>query len=908
MCSTMLVHCGTFAIAPALAQQGGQVAGQGNRVSISIPAQSLNSAIDAFSRATGWQVGYSSAVDGNARTNAVSGVMSPRQALRAMLARTGINVRITGPRSAALVSPSGSDENPPDTGNPPVNGNLLDTIEVTAAGATGSGFRGTPDWVYETPSSVSVITREAISESAVRDTNALFNAPAGVYGGTTLGAFPNVTPNIRGLQDSGRVIVSIDGARLNAGDGGRYGAVEVGGLSMSFVDTSFVRDIDITKMTDATANNAGSLGGTVDFRLIGADDIIQPGQKMGFEFVGATGTNGYDLDGSVIGAFRLGEIFSLTLGSSGKNFDIYNPGNNGDDYADFDRALTGREEWSTFAKLEAEYNAVDSSLTWLRQNTEFGYNLILGSIGNEFDVTTDTVIADLDWAPDSQLLNFSSKFWLQSTRIDETRAARPNNTPPETFVDKDFTSFGFILENTSVFSVAPGTLTFNYGVEAFRDDAEKTATSATIALTPGYERAYGSWSPPGRRDVFGGFITGTFEPADWITLIGGLRYDWSRLKGNPTYQYNQRKFESKIADPIISEFDYTVQGLTAEFIRGGADPFTAQFFALQFATDLLNQGRITTDLGEILNGNWVRAGERLFSDSFVVQTDQIDRSDGAWLPSATIELKPFDWLRPYASFSESFRPLTITEAFAAGNVSPGDTEGNNLAPNPNLRPERARTYEIGANIFSNGIFSENDALRLKISRFYREVEDYIVVGRVLPGENAVVDPDDIYGFVNLDGIAKMRGLEIEGNYDAGWFWFGGSYTKLKIDWPQRTDVFDNGIVATDGTEIIFNSTVPPEEKTVLDAGIRLFDRNLSIGGRANFVTPTVTARLDVDGQPVQEVGNSYNTYDLYGALRLFNQSVLRVTVNNVEDLRYKPANSDFLAPGRTVIATLEAKF
>jgi hemoglobin/transferrin/lactoferrin receptor protein len=104
--------------------------------------------------------------------------------------------------------------------------------------------------------------------------------------------------------------------------------------------------------------------------------------------------------------------------------------------------------------------------------------------------------------------------------------------------------------------------------------------------------------------------------------------------------------------------------------------------------------------GEILNGRFVQEGN---TDSTLTPVENehtlhIDRSEGAWLPSATISFQPFDWLEPYVSYSKSLRPPTLTEAFMSGNFTPFDGVGENSAPNVNLRPERAETFEAGLNM------------------------------------------------------------------------------------------------------------------------------------------------------------------------------------------------------------------
>lgn len=858
----------------AFAQQA-----QGEVRSFNIPGQPLAGAVAAFGRQSGLQVSLAASSAAGVRTNPVAGTMDPYSALTQMLSGTGLYWWLS--ESGAVIIASSRSSAAPATG---AEGDVLDVVVVTDE--EGSGYQGTPDWVYEVPDSVSVISGEAIENLAVRDTNELFNSASGVYAGSTVGSFPTVSPNIRGLQDEGRVIVSIDGARLNSQDGGRYGGADIGGMSMAFVDTAFVRAVDITKKTNASANNAGSLGGTVDFRLVRADDVIAPGERWGVSATGAAGTNGYDYSSAFVGAVRLGDAISVTLGASSKELSEYEPGEFGDAEGRFD--LTYRRNWSALAKIEAEFETVTASLAWLHQHNDFAYAVGEGADGSSFDAGSDTIIADVDWIPDTPMIDLSAKFWAQLSQIDETRDARYAGTTlvaAETDIGKAFTSFGVILENTSELSTGLGDLSLNYGIEAFRDVADKSASSSAIDDNPLFANSYGSWTPPGRRDIASGFMNGTLEPADWVTLSGGLRYDWSRLKGNPTYFY-QLGTTTTTAGAVISEVDYFINYL-------GFDPFIAGLIG-------------SPALGEVFNNAWYIAGTSVTyaPNDYLSETEEIDRTDAAWLPSATIEFAPVDWFKPYASYSQSFRPPTLSEAFAAGSVSPGDIIGTNLAPNTDLRPEKARTYEIGANLVADQIFTDSDRLRLKVSGFYREVDDYIVVGDLV---THVPSRMDFYSFVNLDGTAYMKGVELEGNYDAGYFWFGGSFSLLEIDWPQKTQTFSNGTLSTTGESIFWNSTVPPKQKLVLDAGVRLFDQRLSLGARMNHATPSSEPQLDTEGNVVEN-GDPYTTLDLYGSFKVTDNAVLRMSVNNVTDINYLPINSAYVAPGRTMQASLKIRF
>src|SRR5690606_37039352 len=57
----------------------------------------------------------------------------------------------------------------------------------------------------------------------------------------------------------------------------------------------------------------------------------------------------------------------------------------------------------------------------------------------------------------------------------------------------------------------------------------------TIAADPRIASGWMQFNRPGQRDVVSTFFNGKWEPADWLTLFGGLRNDWYRLKGYSTY-------------------------------------------------------------------------------------------------------------------------------------------------------------------------------------------------------------------------------------------------------------------------------------------------------------------------------------------------------------------------------------
>jgi len=167
-----ILGCATLTIqAPSFAQQAVRPVTASQAVRISIPSQPLTSAMDAFSRATGWQVGYSSALARSTTTRAVSGTMSPGQALQAMLAGTSVQIRITGEASAALVDASSADAG---GGIAPDGTVVLGTIDVQSridsAWGQIEGYIATYDTtatktdtpLIEVPQTVNVVTRDQI--------------------------------------------------------------------------------------------------------------------------------------------------------------------------------------------------------------------------------------------------------------------------------------------------------------------------------------------------------------------------------------------------------------------------------------------------------------------------------------------------------------------------------------------------------------------------------------------------------------------------------------------------------------------------------------------------------------------------------------------------------------------------
>jgi hemoglobin/transferrin/lactoferrin receptor protein len=828
-------------------------------VSVSVPAGTLESGLLSLGKQANLKLVYASALTTGKQTGGVSGQLTSQAAVEQLLAGTGLSFSFTGVKTVRIFDPSAAN----DAGATVDGAIALDTIDVSggaADSASGSGFQGTPDWVYQTPASVSVVSREAIENSASRNARDLLDTVSGVWVNRTEAQNPGIAVNIRGLGDQNRVVTMIDGARQN------FQRNSHGSTQRTYVDTAFIREIDIEKSGTSSVGGAGALGGSVNFRTLGVDDLVADGETFGGEVNAATGTNAYNFSGSASLAFKLSESISVLGGISHKDLGEYAIGQNGIEA--YTRPIlgniaqpmfTGSETWSGLLKTEIDLSE-DTQLTlgWMRYQAESSQGDVdedsAASGEHTQDIVNDTFTASLNWDDDSELIDLKARVWNNALDNEEVRPTK--RLYPETHVDYSFATTGGSLENTSRFDLQPSKLALNYGFEAFRDRGDTKAMSAAIAANPQLAAGFAGLNPGGTRDVASGFANATLDYQDWLTVSGGARYDWYRMQGTATW-YHQRQ------ETVCTRYLFN-----DEF---GIPTPPDQDICIAF----VNNNIITP------------------------KPQRVDQSEGALLPTAMIAVKPTDWLQPFMKYSQSFRPPTIMETFVGGG-HPG-TIGIEFAPNPDLKPESARTFEFGANIAKDGVFATDDAFRLKMVRFDRSVEDYILVGTIMPdGANKPYNT-----FLNVNGTTVMRGAEVEANYDAGFYYVGAAYTWLDTEWSK--DYTYQGTIQTSTTGDVINSIyVPPNRKLTIDAGVRLVDQKLVLGGRLTDVGVAKEHFGQLGGYPTRD----YRIYDLYGSYAFTDDVKLRFTIDNVTDVAYVPALGEWAypAPGRTATTSLNIKY
>jgi hemoglobin/transferrin/lactoferrin receptor protein len=281
-------------------------------------------------------------------------------------------------------------------------------------------------------------------------------------------------------------------------------------------------------------------------------------------------------------------------------------------------------------------------------------------------------------------------------------------------------------------------------------------------------------------------------------------------------------------------------------------------------------------------GTWLDIIGALRYDSFHMESEGNETDGDRLSPKITVGITPFDGFTIYGLYAEGYRAPAVTEAFVNG-FHPGAFF--QYLPNPDLRPETGHTWEAGINYSRDGLFTEGDTLRLKANAFLNNVDDFIDFQDLSgdPDCDYEVEPGvfSCYGYVNV-AKARIKGVEFEGTYDAGGWFFGASATVL-----EGKDV--------DTDEDLY-SVLPAQ--VMLTAGARFFDRKLTIAPNWRYAKP---------GDDDDDDTDPYNLFGLLVAYQPNERTTASLVVDNIFDAQYTPYLQNLPSPGLTVKGALEIK-
>lgn len=286
---------------------------------------------------------------------------------------------------------------------------------------------------------------------------------------------------------------------------------------------------------------------------------------------------------------------------------------------------------------------------------------------------------------------------------------------------------------------------------------------------------------------------------------------------------------------------------------------------------------------QITVGNWLEVIPAVRFDAYELSGGGTEADGERASPKITVGLSPFEntalnGFKVYGTYAEGYRAPAITETLMSG-VHPGAFSFNFL-PNPDLKPETAHNVEAGINYKRSGLFTETDRLLIKANVFQNEIDDYI---DAVFAFNPVTFGFD-YQYQNVAN-ARIRGVEVEANYDAR-SWFVGLAGHV-----IRGDNLDTNQPL---------ATVAPD-KLVSTLGFRFLDEKLTIAGQWSAVAAQdrVPAGTPTSG--------SYNLVNLSAAYEPRDGLQLGMSVENLLNEEYTSYLDSDAAEGMTVKFTLRAR-
>ncbi|KWT69058.1 hypothetical protein APY04_1664 [Hyphomicrobium sulfonivorans] len=415
------------------------------------------------------------------------------------------------------------------------------------------------------------------------------------------------------------------------------------------------------------------------------------------------------------------------------------------------------------------------------------------------------------------------------------------------------------------------------------------------------------------------------ESADMLTAFGWLKMEYGPNEVNVdtytskfTYNPSDSKLINFVARAWASDQDDDfkgVQGDGAVFTHGYSVSNTSELdvpvgeVSLKYGWDYFNEdaslqlrptGTSTKVVGErsmhsgFLNAMWLplewlklQGGGRY--DTFAMESKGpnpiLSPKTGERLnPNAAITIAPFDGVQLFGKYAEGWRPPSLRETMYRESVF----------PNPNLRPETAKTYELGVNYVREKLLTENDRVRLKALYFNNTYDDYILRMQRLAGG---------LWFANAK-TAEFDGFEVSGSYDAGIVFADVALTRYtKIAYCISDAKCDGREPDSD----YGSPYVPPKHTGTITLGTRALDQKLTLGGRIFFAGERY---LESTSNRFKQIWDPFVVYDVFGSYEVNEHFRIDGSIENITDLYYFDplTTASVPSPGRTARVSATARF
>jgi hemoglobin/transferrin/lactoferrin receptor protein len=372
----------------------------------------------------------------------------------------------------------------------------LDAITVTAAAPVGEPA---VEPTYGALSPTSVWTRGKLQPLEPSGVAEVLDLVPSVTTQTTPND-PGAAVSVRGLQDFGRVNVTIDGARQNFQKSGH------GANGTFYFDTEMLRAVKVTRGPSVGVNGGGAIGGTVSFTTLDADDVLDPDETVALRLKSTLETNAPSFMGHGEAAARLSDSVDVVAAATWRDAGDYKAGGG-------ETINSAQDLASGLAKARIRpTDAHDISVSALHYDSSFDSALLDTASSNAI---ADTYTLNYHWTPESDWADLTAKTYYTTTQVTN----RNKGDPDERYA---IGTAGLDLDNTSRFETGSVFHSVTYGIDGFHDRVETRDPAGTSD----------DLTPSGERIVYGAFVEDKAEITHWLEVVGGLRFDGYELDGN----------------------------------------------------------------------------------------------------------------------------------------------------------------------------------------------------------------------------------------------------------------------------------------------------------------------------------------------------------------------------------------
>lgn len=857
-----------------------------------VPAGPLSRALATFGRQSGTQVSYEASIVGGKTSPGLRGPATRDRAIAQILQGSGLSYAFTDPTNVLITRPgSAASEGGPVEAVAIDGATTLGTIDVAGGGG------GVPGAVapFQTPAPVNYISQENIERFRGASPADIFRGTPGVMSGEARNGAGGIDVNIRGMQGMGRVTVTVDGAENGVTIYQGY----QGASNRTFVDPDLLAGIDIKKGADAASRG---IAGTVAMRTVGADDIVEPGNTWGMRVKGGFGTNTASPEPGAVGGYR--------WPSTPAQAPVATPSSEGMDRPGFLTPTSGSGS-AVLAVREESYDLLWGYAYRNQGNYFAGAN---GPAANPVNLGPRRVCNTNNWCQNwpaylenTGLTNYRAGEEVLNTQL-ETQSWLAKATlrlQNDQTVQLGYTGYrgegGDLLASrftdertqptqqrqTAGTKLDTGTLRYRWD-PADNDLVNVTGNLWLTNLELRNPRRGGGILTPEGLGLGRDFRTGS-DSRMWggdLANTSALSTDYGSLEATLGMSYLNE-------DTRPSPYTNILEGWLN--LRDGERQEASTFGKLSYKP--LNW--LTLNGGLRYSHFW-SDDRRTVANSPEQLSQNPQRDEGGFSPSAGITVEPFEGTQIYATYASALRFPSLIESVSAFT----------LIVNDDLKPERANELELGVNVLKSGVFTAGDKAMFKFGYFNWDIDDYIAREyRTFQTANG--------GFFtgmqihNIDR-ARFSGLEFSSRYEVGGFSaeLAANYY-LDVEFCRTANTCENKSLYADYA----TNQVPPEYMASLTVSQKVLDDALTLGGRVSYTGPRAIGHGDVTAQGLGQFialinWDPYWMVDVFAEYKIDKSWTASARIENLTDQYYVDPLGlvNQPGPGRTFYASLTGKF